>query len=84
MSADFQLESQDPNGPVVGDRYVLRTKTAAIIGVTPTHVELAVSDPYGSFLKTVTLAEFATLEKRTLDAGAVFKPAQNKSPNCPQ
>lgn len=81
MSETFKLEAPPefagPDGvaPVVGDRYVHRDQSAEIVEVTATHVVVEVANMKECFRNSITRADFAVLEKRTLAAGAVFKPA---------
>lgn len=80
---DFRLEAPpafagpDGSAPVVGDKYVHREKSCVITRITDSHVTLVITTPEEAFSKTVTRDEFAVLEKRTLENGAVFKPAPN-------
>lgn len=73
----------DGSAPVVGDRYVHRDRCCEVIIVTPANVVLLVATKDSFFRKTVSLQEFAVLEKRSLDAGAVFKPAPSVAHPCP-
>ncbi len=73
-------ESPDAGGSVhVGDRYHLRDKSASleIMRVTEWHVEWVVCAGGESWRAVETLETFRELERRSLEMGAVFEPAQN-------
>lgn len=76
MLPDFKLESQPVNAPRVGDRYIRRDQVATVIEVTDILVVFDITSATERFTKGIPLGDFETLRQRSLEAGAVFKPAQ--------
>ena len=83
---NFQLEPDTTAKlPKVGDRWIHRDQSCAVISISSVAVTVVVTKPPDHFIKDIPIEDWETLRKRTEAAGAVFKPAPcNLSPEpCP-